>query len=82
MAAAVAAPHLQRVAVDIVHDLVAEAEEQQIRRRARGLGRLLLLPSQLFNKAQNGAKPLSSCKRVRRAGSVEQQQAREARRQC
>ena len=52
MEAAVAAPHLQRVAVDIIHDLVAKAEEQQIRRRARGLGRLLLVPTQLFNKAQ------------------------------
>jgi hypothetical protein len=45
MAAAVAAPHLQRDAVDIVHDLVAETEEQLIRRCARGLGRPLLIPS-------------------------------------
>ena len=47
MAAAIAAPHQQRDAVDVIHDLVAEAEEQQIKRRARGLGRLQLVPSQL-----------------------------------
>jgi hypothetical protein len=55
--------------VDIIHDLDAEAEEQQIRRRTRGHCKLLLLPSQLFNKAPKWRQV------------VEQLQAHEARRQ-
>ena len=51
-AARAAAAYLERVAVDVVRTLVPAAEQQQVGRRARSFGRLLLEPPQLLDEAQ------------------------------
>jgi hypothetical protein len=58
-----AAAHLERLAVDVVHVLIAAAKQQQIRRRACTLVRLLLVPPQLLDEAQKRRQACSwSCR--------------------